>query len=148
VLPFAEIVFDRPDDSDLWPIYSYDAKWKTESQEYAETPLEAPVELPPDVAESLRQIAVKTCKLVGMRDYARVDCRVDADGNPHVLEVNPNPSITSIALKTGLEEIGWTHARFIRNLVDVAAARSGRPLQLAPAAPPAPRRRRARTRRV
>lgn len=39
-----------------------------------------------------RHMALEMFKLIGCRDVARVDLRVDASGTPHFLEINPLPS--------------------------------------------------------
>ncbi len=123
VLPFAEIRFEP--DAKLWPIYSYDAKWKEDSREYELRPVDVPVTLPPDVTDRLSRACETAYRALGCRDYARVDARVTPDGEVYVLEANPNPSITSIMLTTGLEEIGWTDDRFLARMVRNAAARGG-----------------------
>ena len=103
-LPLAEIRFE-PDET-LWPIYSYDAKWKEQSREYQLRPVDIPARLPEDVAERVRRASVQTHRVLGCRDYSRVDLRVAPDGEVFVLEGNPNPSITSLTLETGLDLIG------------------------------------------
>ncbi|OWK39155.1 D-alanine--D-alanine ligase family protein [Fimbriiglobus ruber] len=124
-LPFSEILFQKGEDdhTDLWPIYSYDAKWRTDSSEYHRTPVDVPVVLPEDVTGRLVRAAQKTYRLLGCRDYARVDARVTDEGKVYILEANPNPSITSIMLRYGLEAIGWTHDAFVAHVAKYAAAR-------------------------
>ena len=43
---------------------------------------------------ALRAIASRCWDIFGLRGYARVDFRVDADGRPWVLEVNANPCLS------------------------------------------------------
>src|SRR5262249_42050906 len=66
MLPLAEIVF-LDADSASWPIYSYDAKWKTDGWEYQMTPLRSPVELEPDLTDRLGRMAREAFRLVGCR---------------------------------------------------------------------------------
>jgi D-alanine-D-alanine ligase len=119
-LPTAEIVFKDPS---LWPIYSYDAKWAQSSSEYNSTPLTVPVIIPPDWLERINDVARKAYRLLNCRDYARVDLRVDAQGEPYILEINPNPFINSIALIDGLAVVGQSHPQFIADLVTAALSR-------------------------
>ncbi len=39
----------------------------------------------------IREVAMATWKALQIRDYARIDLRLTADGTPYVIEVNPNP---------------------------------------------------------
>jgi D-alanine-D-alanine ligase len=51
--------------------------------------------VPADLPEKTRKEIVKYCLALfirlGCRDYARFDWRLDAEGKPRLLEVNPNP---------------------------------------------------------
>jgi D-alanine-D-alanine ligase len=119
-LPLAEIVFK---DKSLWPIYSYTAKWAESSNEYQSAPLVVPVIIRPDWLERINDVARRAYRLLNCRDYARVDMRVDADGEPYVLEVNPNPFINSIAVSDGLAVVGQSHSQFVADLVAAALSR-------------------------
>lgn len=44
--------------------------------------------------KKLVELAIKTYRAVDCRDFGRVDFRVDKDGNPYVLEINPLPSLS------------------------------------------------------
>ena len=120
VLPPAEVVFNDPE---LWPIFSYDAKWAPESREYRSTPLVTPVMLPPRQMAQLAELVRSAFRLLNCRDYARVDLRVTNADVPFILEVNPNPFINSIALSNGLEAIGRRHPDFLADLVKSALGR-------------------------
>lgn len=125
-LPFSEILFEDGEE-DFWPIYSYDAKWDTSSAEYERTPVDVPVTLEEDLTTRVVSAARKMYHLLGCRDYARVDARVTDDGEVYLLEANPNPSITSIMLRYGLEAIDWGHGQFIAHLARRAARRGRKP---------------------
>jgi len=135
MLPLAEIQF-VPCAEPLWPIYSYDAKWKMDTLEYAATPLQVPVYLEYHLLNKMRQIAEKAYRLIGCRDYARVDIRLTQIGEPYILEVNPNPFLNSIAIIDGLKSIGRQHEQFIVDLAWTALKRAGKPLPLTKPRPP------------
>jgi D-alanine-D-alanine ligase len=124
VLPLAEIAFREPAPG-RWPVYTFTAKWDEESDEYKESPLVAPVGLPPDLTARLTDLAASAFRLLGCRDYARLDVRMDSDGDFRILEVNPNPYLNSLALVKGLEAVGRTHEQFLVELTLNAIARGG-----------------------
>src|SRR5262249_55416555 len=115
------------DDPAYWPIVTYDAKWKPGSRDYEATPARYPAEVSPDLAERLGGLAQQAFRLLGCRDYARVDFRVTAAGKPYLLEADPNPDFNPPAgLAGGLGSAGLTHAHFTVDLVGHALARGHR----------------------
>jgi D-alanine-D-alanine ligase len=93
VLPVAEIVFV---DYDITRprIIDYKAKWEMDTFEYDNTVRDFPGDkLDPEVARKLRQVANDCWHLFGLKGYARVDARVDANNNVYVIEINANPCI-------------------------------------------------------
>jgi D-alanine-D-alanine ligase len=99
-LPIAEMIYDVPDGS--WPILTYQAKWAEGSAEDLATRPRCPAEVDPSLADQLSSLAVEAFRATGCRDYARVDFRLDAEGSPMILEVNPNPDLNPTA--------GWARA--------------------------------------
>jgi D-alanine-D-alanine ligase len=123
VLPVSEILFVEKD-PDYWPIVTYDAKWKPGSRDYEATPPSYPASVTPKLQQKLAALAMQAFRLLGCRDYARVDFRVRPTGRPYILEVNPNPDFSPTAgLAGGLESAGMTHAQFTVELVQQALAR-------------------------
>jgi D-alanine-D-alanine ligase len=122
VLPFSEIAY-REGPPGWWPVYTYTAKWDEQSAEFRDSPLIATVELPPEPTDRLRDLAARSFRLFGCRDFARVDVRMSADGGFRVLEMNPNPYLNSIALVKGLEAMGSNHDQFLADMTRAAIAR-------------------------
>jgi D-alanine-D-alanine ligase len=123
VLPISEILFQEAGPG-YWPIVTYDAKWKPGSRDYEATPPRYPAELSPRLREKLASLAARAFRVLGCRDYARVDFRVRPGGKPYILEVNPNPDFSPNAgLAGGLASAGLTHAQFTLQLVERALAR-------------------------
>ena len=93
-LPPAEIAFeDFP--ADLLKIVDYRAKWDEASFEYMHTVRR--FDFPPEDDEllaELQRVAVRCWNAFGLRGYARVDFRVDAERQPFVLEINANPCLS------------------------------------------------------
>jgi D-alanine-D-alanine ligase len=132
VLPVSEVLFIDKDPS-YWPIVTYDAKWKPGSRDYEATPPRYPAEVSPRLAERLGALARRAFRLLGCRDYARVDFRVRPPGKPYILEVNPNPDFSpSAGLAGGLGSAGLTHARFAVDLVKRALARGRKQISASP----------------
>ncbi len=93
VLPPAEIMFSFPDER--LKILDYKAKWDEESIEYKSTVRTFDMaDRDADLVRVLEKTALRCWKAFGLRGYARVDFRVDADGRPWVLEINANPCIS------------------------------------------------------
>jgi D-alanine-D-alanine ligase len=74
---------------DLPHICGYEAKWDPQSPYWNLKSI--PADLPDEVEKAIIEWCVKLAERLGIRDYARFDLRLDADGNPKLLEVNPNP---------------------------------------------------------
>jgi D-alanine-D-alanine ligase len=125
VLPLAEIAYRHTDPSH-WPVYTFAAKWYEQSEEFKSAPLVSPVSLPPEPTARLAEIASRAYRLLGCRDYARVDVRMTPEGAFSVLEMNPNPYLDSLALVNGLEAIGRTHEQWVVDLALAAVARGGK----------------------
>lgn len=91
VLPVAEMSFAGLS-PELPPLVTYEAKWLSGSAADLGT-----VRVFPNPNESLveevAELASAAAAACGVRGYARVDIRCDADGRPHVLEVNANPCL-------------------------------------------------------
>ena len=80
------------------------------------------------LAERLGDLAKRAFRLLGCRDYARVDFRVRPTGKPYLLEVNPNPDFNPTAgLSGGLSSAGLSHAAFTLDLVRAALGRGRQP---------------------
>jgi D-alanine-D-alanine ligase len=124
VLPISEIEFIESKPG-LWPIVTYDAKWRPESEDYLATPPRYPAKVTPRLGRRLGEIARAAFRLTGCRDYARIDFRVRAPGKSFILEVNPNPDFSPDAgLSGGLQSAGIRHADFTVQLVRNALARA------------------------
>lgn len=90
-LPVAEIVYETMNGS--WPILTYAAKWNAGSAEDLASRPRCPAQIDRALSERLKKLACAACRATNCRDYARVDVRLDARGEPMILEVNPNPDI-------------------------------------------------------
>lgn len=51
-------------------------------------------EIHSDMRDQLQKVAKRAYRALGLSGYARVDLRVDKNGKPFVIEVNPNPDIS------------------------------------------------------
>ncbi|HUW19538.1 MAG TPA: methyltransferase domain-containing protein [Sedimentisphaerales bacterium] len=70
-------------------ICGYEAKWLPESPYW--NIKSVPAQLPDDTEKFIVECCLKLFERLECRDYCRFDWRVDSDGNPKILEVNPNP---------------------------------------------------------
>jgi len=98
------IIGNPPDDYTILPIieedYSslppylpkicgYEAKWLPDSPYWNIKSI--PAELPEETIQLIESCSLKLFERLECKDYTRFDWRLDSDGNPKLLEVNPNP---------------------------------------------------------
>ncbi len=94
LLPPAEIEFiDFPPEKPR--IVGYRAKWHEDSFEYEHTVRRYDFDSEErPLLEKLAAVARRCWEIFELRGYARVDFRVDREGQPWVLEINANPCIS------------------------------------------------------
>ncbi len=129
VLPMVEICFAALP-QDATPIYSYEAKWLWD---IPAQPLDI-FHCPADIDTSLAQRIAALCRhafgALECRDWCRVDVRLDACGDPAILEMNPLPGILPYAdshscFPQAAAQSGMTYASLIRRVVALACERYG-----------------------
>lgn len=85
-----------------------------------------PAVVTPPLAERLREIAVATFHACRCRDFARVDIRVDAAGNPFVLEINSMAALgSSSSFVLAARTAGFDYESMVSRIVQTAYARYG-----------------------
>lgn len=123
VLPVAEIDFSGMPRG-KWRIVSYRSKWEAGSDEDAGTAPRCPTDLSPQLEAEVRQLARDAWHVVGGQGYGRVDMRIDAKGQPWILEVNPNPDIAPDAgLARMAAAAGMSYSRLIHAVCQLGARR-------------------------
>jgi len=122
-LPVSEIDFSAMP-KDTPHILGYDAKWFEDHPLYQKTPPVCPAPIDDELRTRLQGLAETAFRTMGCRDYARVDFRMDAKGRPFILEVNPNPDIsTNAGYARALKAAGIEYAAFWGVMVDNALKR-------------------------
>lgn len=123
-LPLSEIVFTYPEGKRK--VVGYRSKWVHESFEYQNTKGVCPAPVEPAVEARIKELSVAAFRATGCRDYARVDFRLDAQGNPWILEVNANPDITDGAgLARAARGSGRGYDGLIQVIIDATLDRRG-----------------------
>jgi D-alanine-D-alanine ligase len=130
VLPIIELHFDNlPMGANA--IYSFEAKWEWDSLEH---PLGEMYTCPAKIAEPLARRIGKTClkafNVLRCRDWCRIDLRLDENGVPNIIELNPLPGILPnpddhsafpMAARVG----GIEYEAMLNNVLDLAIKRYG-----------------------
>jgi D-alanine-D-alanine ligase len=105
-------------------IVSYRAKWDEESPLYKATLPVCPANIPKRLENRIKNIAIRSYRCIGCRDYARVDMRTDSRGSIHVLEVNPNPDISPNAgFARAAQAAGYSYSEMIQRISMAAMER-------------------------
>jgi D-alanine-D-alanine ligase len=112
-------------------IASWAAKWGDEGdargEEWEGAEAIFPENVPEDLAGRIAAAATQAFQALRLRDYARVDMRVNAAGEVFVLEVNPNcylereSEFARAAARSGLE-----HPALVNRILELAQARYAR----------------------
>jgi D-alanine-D-alanine ligase len=119
VLPVSEIVYSLS--PEIPRILTFAAKWEPESPYYQGTQAVCPAEIDDPLKEHIAETALAAFKILGCRGYARVDMRMDGKGCLNIIEVNPNPDISTVAgaARQALAA-GMSYTNFIERIIELA----------------------------
>ncbi|HZO20494.1 MAG TPA: ATP-grasp domain-containing protein [Gemmatimonadaceae bacterium] len=123
-MDFSKFPADRP------RMASWDAKWGDDTgggAEFEGTTSIFPEQLPEDLVERLNAAAVDAFHALRLRDYGRIDLRVNDAGEAFVIEVNPNcylereSEFARAAARSGLD-----YDALVERIIELALARYAR----------------------
>lgn len=118
MLPPAEMIFqDYPDE--IPRIVSYKAKWVEDTFQFDHTRRNFPGDLSDRLVNNIREAVLACWHTFGLKGYARVDMRTDANENVYVLEVNANPCISpDSGFISAAVNAGYTHEKIISHIIN------------------------------
>ena len=90
ILPALEVDFSELPEG-LNPILSFESKAIPDSPYWTKIKFKR-AEMPAEIEQRMGGWAERLFRRFGLRDYARFDFRVGVDGEPKLMEVNPNPA--------------------------------------------------------
>jgi D-alanine-D-alanine ligase len=97
---------------------------KVEAGERDEVRIICPADLTDDAARRAADLARKAYRIMGCNDWARVDFRMDGEGDLYVLEINSLPHLSrSGSYLEAAREAGISITELLARVVDRAAAR-------------------------
>ncbi len=115
-LPVLEIDFGEGSNQEA--ILSFEAK-----RDRAATHV-CPADIPEQIAGRVQELAIAAFRSAGCRDAARVDFRIDREGNPYILEINSMVAIHSDgSLFHAAQADGMTYAELILGVLGAAEKR-------------------------
>ncbi|HEX3534262.1 MAG TPA: hypothetical protein VHT23_08570 [Gemmatimonadaceae bacterium] len=141
VLPIVAMNFETLPDGAV-PIYSFDAKFVWDRPENPLDIFQCPARITSALQASIERVTLDAYRVLGCRDWARIDVRLDSAGVPNVLEVNPLPGILpdpadNSCLPKAARAAGIGYDELIQSCLKYAASRQGVKLGSAPSSSPA-----------
>lgn len=112
------------------PIYSYEAKWIWDTPD---NPLEI-FKCPADIDSGLQREIETVCRdafnVLDIKDWCRIDIRLDSNGKPNILELNPLPGIlpdpkSNSCFPKAARAAGMDYDKLINTVLDAACKRHG-----------------------
>ncbi len=85
---------------------------------------ECPPQLADEIKERIALASLKVFRVLGCRDFARLDFRLSSKGVPYFLEINPLPGLGAYSdLVIVAQKMGWTHQGLIQAVLEAALKR-------------------------
>lgn len=112
------------------PIYSFGAKFVWDRPENPLDIFQCPARITGALRKSIERVTLDAFRVLGCRDWARIDVRLDGAGVPNVLEVNPLPGILpdpadNSCLPKAARAAGVSYDELIQGCLKNAAERQG-----------------------
>jgi len=102
-------------------VYSLEVKRQWESLVH----YECPARLDAKILERIKSLCMVAFETLGCRDLSRLDFRIDGNGTPYLLEINPLPGLNSRSgdLPIMAGHMGWSYDRLISSIMGAALSR-------------------------
>lgn len=112
------------------PIYGFEAKWVWDTPDDPIDIFECPARIDAALEASIVDVVLRAYRILGCRDWSRIDVRLDADGIPNIVEVNPLPGILpnpedNSCLPKAARAAGLSYDQLIQSALLAAAERNG-----------------------
>lgn len=112
------------------PIYSYEAKWIWDTPDNPLGIFKCPAQISKELKTRIEDIVVKTMRILRIKDWCRIDVRLDENSEPNILEVNPLPGVLpnpedNSCLPKAACTAGYSYNDLILRVVDKALIRYG-----------------------
>ena len=129
VLPIVGMNFRALPEGAL-PLYGFEAKWLWDRPENPLDIFECPARIDEALRSRIEEVTLRAYHALGCRDWSRIDVRLDAAGEPNVVEVNPLPGILpnpadNSCFPKAARAAGLSYDELIRSCVRLAAERQG-----------------------
>jgi D-alanine-D-alanine ligase len=122
VLPLKRTRFDALPQKNRH-VLSYESKFQTSGSNplLVEIP---PKGIPKKLLSLISEMALDTYSIFGCRDYGKVKIKADEDGNPYVIELNPNPVLhPNMGFATAAQLSGLDYGTFLEDILYLAVKR-------------------------
>jgi D-alanine-D-alanine ligase len=86
---------------------------------------ECPARLEPRILKKIEDVSLKIFQALGCRDFARIDYKIDSNGEPYFLEINPLPGLNARSgdFPIMAAKMGWTYQELILTIIKNALER-------------------------
>lgn len=134
ILPIVEIDHSLLPEGAM-PIYSYEAKWIWDTPEQPLEIFKCPAQISSTLKCRIEDVVTRTCLVFRLKDWCRIDIRLDEKEEPNILEVNPLPGILpnpeeNSCLPKAARTAGYSYSALIHRVVDAAMERYGLKIRL------------------
>ena len=126
--PIVEIRLDKLPPG-VSPLYSYEAKWVWDQLDHPVEMYDCPARLDSGLEARIKDICLRTFQVLRCRDWCRIDIRLDENGVPNIIELNPLPGILPnpddhSSYPMAARAAGYSYNRMLQAVLDAAIVRN------------------------
>jgi D-alanine-D-alanine ligase len=127
--PIVEIRLDKLPEG-VNPLYSYEAKWVWDQLDHPVEMYDCPARIDADLELRIKETCIRAFSVLRCRDWCRVDVRLDENGTPNVMELNPLPGILPnpddhSSYPMAARAAGLSYNSMLNTVLDAAILRNG-----------------------
>lgn len=128
-LPIVEINYSALPEG-VNPIYSYEAKWVLDRPENPLDIFTCPASLNDRLKKAIENVSIDAFRALDVKDWCRIDVRLDRSGMPNIIELNPLPGILmdpscNSCFPKAARTAGMSFSQLVNSVLDEARRRYG-----------------------